>query len=361
MATRKQKEKRQIRYTSAKERAEKHESGFEPTSLVRPEGKEFFKFKRAGVYRIDVIPYIVGKGNPWADEGMCHYERTYWVHRGIGADSQTYCCLKKTFGKKCPICEEVARMKRDPGADRDAIKELEPKERQLWNVIDLNDSGKGVQLLDQSHFLFGKAIDNKIKDADEEDNYANFAHLEDGLTLKLSVVEESFGGRSFYKVVNVEMKPRKKAYGEDILDDAICLDECLKELEYDELKTIFLQEDVEEASSSKKPKAGPKPKKKEEDDEEDEDEDLDEEEEEEEDDEDVEEEDDEEDVDDDEDDDSDDDDDADDDDDVDDDEDEEDDEEEEEDDEEDEDEDDDDEEEDEKPAPKKRGRKPTKK
>lgn len=239
MATKRQKEKRAARYTSAKGRAEKHESGFTPTALNIPDGINMFSFKKAGVYRLDIMPYIVGKGNPYAEEGDLHYERTYFTHRGVGPEQNSYVCLRRTYKKPCPICEHAAMMRRDPNADLELIKEHDPKERQLWIVKDMTAPDRGFQLLDISFHLFGKILDAKIKDSDEEDGFDKFFHLEDGLTLKLSVVEDSFGSRTFYKVTNIEMKPRAKNYEEDILEEIPCLDEVPKELSYKELKNLF--------------------------------------------------------------------------------------------------------------------------
>lgn len=239
VADKKQKAKKALQYGSAKERAERHESGFEPTAVKLPEGVSRLVFKKEGTYRLDVLPYITGKGNPFVDEGVMYNERTYWVHRGIGAESNSYCCLSKTFKKKCPICEHIAKLKRQ-GGDDDTIKALKPSERQLFNVKDLGESDKGIQVLDQSHFLFGKLIDEKVLAADPEDNYENYFHLEGGMTLKIRVVQDSFGGNTFYKATNIEMKPRKD-YDEGILEEVTCLDECLVQLTYDELKSIFEQ------------------------------------------------------------------------------------------------------------------------
>ena len=62
---------------SARRRAEQHKGDYESTVVELPEGVEMFKVKSEKAIRIDIIPFIVGKGNPWADEGSLHCERTY--------------------------------------------------------------------------------------------------------------------------------------------------------------------------------------------------------------------------------------------------------------------------------------------
>jgi hypothetical protein len=259
MADKRKVDKKKRNYASAKERIERHDSGYSPTAVKLPEGFERLVFDKKGTYRFDVIPYVVGKGNPYADEGAWWCERTYFVHRNIGPENKSYCCLAKTFKKKCPICEEIARLNRS-GGDPDLIKSLKTSERQLWNVKDLNDDGK-MKVLDQSNFLFGALIDAKVAASDDEDHYENYFHLEDGYTLKVTVDQDSFAGKTFFKPTNIDMKARKEDYDDSIVKEACCLDDCLVELSYEKLKSIFLQE-AEESDDSEDEDEEETPKKK---------------------------------------------------------------------------------------------------
>lgn len=284
------KSKREKRVVSARRRVEEHGTGgFERTTISVPEGVSMFSIKKPGIYRIDILPYEVGKGNPWCDEGDLHYERSYWNHRDIGPNGDSYVCLAKTYDKKCPICEERVRMAKDPDSDPDVVKDLKPKERQLFNVIDLAEKEKGVQLWDISYYLFGKQLESAIKMGDDGE-YDLFADLEQGMTLKLNVEEKKMGTNSFSEVTAIEFKARKTPYDDDILEQTHCLDELLKETPYDKLKATFLQidedsnededDDDEEETSKSKKKSKTKPaskKKPAEDDDEDEDDDGDEE------------------------------------------------------------------------------------
>jgi len=269
----KRKKKREKRSTqsAARRRAEEHGAGFEITSLILPEGVTLFKLKSEKSVRLDILPYIVGKHNPWADEGESYYERTYFVHRGIGADNNSYVCLRKELKKPCPICEHRAKLMKDPDADEDTIKNLAPKERQLFNIIDLRDKEKGVQIWDIAWWLFGKRLEAAIRNGDE-DEYDNFFELENGYTLKLGVEEGRFGGRAFYGIESVNFKSRED-YDEDILEEVHCLDDVIKITPYDELKKILLQ--TEEEDEDKKSKSKSKKKKQQDDEfEDDEDEDV---------------------------------------------------------------------------------------
>ena len=257
--SRREKEKREVRYASAKKRAEDHEVGFQPTTYNPPDNAGNFYFNKKGVFRLDIIPFRVGEGNPFADEGEVHYERTYFAHKNVGPDEEMVVCSRKTFGEPCPICEKITKLRRDPSTDSELLQELRPKERQLWQVIDVMDRDKGIQILECSYFNgLGQLVDNKIKDSEEDDGYEKFFHLEDGMTLKVSVVQESYRGGTYYKPTNVEMKQRKQQYEVSILKEGYCLDSLLKKWDYDKLKKTFNQiseERDEEEKEDKKEKS----------------------------------------------------------------------------------------------------------
>jgi hypothetical protein len=243
MSKRRKKEKRKKRSTleNVQRRMETHKTGFAPTAFELPENTSLFVLKDEKSVRLDIIPYEVGEGNPYADPGTLHYERTFYVHRGIGADQNSYVCPAKTCGERCYICEYRAKLSKDPDADEKLIKDLFPKQRQLFNVIDTKERDKGVQLLEISYHLFGKVLDREIQNADEDDDYRSFAELEGGKTLKLGVEEQHAEGNSWLSVVSINFRERKDDYDEDILEEAVCLDDILRIKDYDELKEIFLQ------------------------------------------------------------------------------------------------------------------------
>lgn len=234
-------------YRSARERADKHTSGFESTTVNVPEGMKRFKLKSAGTKIIDILPYRVGEGNPFAKPGELHYERTFHTHKGIGPNEDSYVCPAKTKGDKCPICEYRAKLSRNPDADEDLVKSLRPSERQLFLVIDHADREAGPQIWDISYHLFGKVLDSTLKNSDEEDGFDLFYHLTKGLSLKLMVQEKSMGrGKPFYFVESILFKQRKEQYSADMLDELPCLDDLLIIKPYKELQAILMHTDADE-------------------------------------------------------------------------------------------------------------------
>jgi len=240
---------------AAKRRAQKHKGMFDPTAFSVPEGVSLFVIKDEKPKRLDILPYAVkGDSNPYADKGELHYERTYYVHRGVGAEKNSYVCPSKTAGLRCPICEWRTKATADPDADEETIKKLAPKERQLFNVIDLKEKDKGIQLWDISYHLFGKRLDAEIRNADEDENYDTFADLEGGSTLKMVFSEQSFNKQPYFEIESLAFKARNEDYDDDILDQVADLDDAIILLEYDELKKILLQttEDEDEDGGKKK-------------------------------------------------------------------------------------------------------------
>lgn len=230
--------------------AESKTGGFEATCIRLPEGVGFWKPTEEKVYKLDVIPYLVGKVNKAADEGYIYPLLTYTVHRGLGLEGKsTYVCNAKTFERdkarcKCYVCHWLAHQ--GGSADPELVKNLKKKDRVLMNVLDVTDSvskEKGIQILDQpfggpKNPYFGQILKDKIATLEE---YQDFFDLAAGYTLHCKVVKDSFEGSSFMKVVNIEMTPRKYKYPESMVEEALVLDDILIYTSPKEMKAIFHQ------------------------------------------------------------------------------------------------------------------------
>lgn len=241
MANRRERERRRAGH-AGRDQFKREQTGW--TALSVPSGLQLWQ-PRKGNHVIDIIPYVVGHGNPCVSEpGLLYYERTYWVHTGIGVDQRRYVCPAKTARKPCPICEDVARLQRDPDADQNLIKALKPKERQLFLVYDHDEPDAGVQLWDVSYYNFGALLDEYRRNADEEDDYIrSFDDERAGATLRITLKEESMGaGRPFLRATVINFRPRKKGLPEELLDHGYCLDDMVKIESYERLKTLYFQE-----------------------------------------------------------------------------------------------------------------------
>ncbi len=246
---RRQKENtRKRKRVSARTASEDYSAGKGSNYLRPPEGLATFK-PEAKKYRLDFMPYVVGKGNPVASEGDEFYERKFFVHKNVGPDEDWVICPAKTFKKPCPICEYLKKKGSDEDMDPDEWKEMRSnlgsKERRLYLVRDLSDGvDSPVMLYNESVYTFGKVLFGKIDNADEEDGYDFFADPEEGLTVRVSFKNADAG--KWLEVSDLELRQRKHKYDPNIAETLPCLDEMLVEIPYDRMKKMFLQIEADE-------------------------------------------------------------------------------------------------------------------
>jgi len=236
IAKRKREERRQR--VSARKQVENEESARSGSNYLRvPEGLKFFSPK-AEKYRLDFMAFIAGKHNPNAEEGEPHYERTFYIHRNIGPNQEWHLCAAKSLNRPCPICEDRARMMKDPQSEEDVIKELAPKKRQLFLVRDLSEPGD-LLLWEMSFHLFGKQLIKEIASADEDEGLDYFADPEEGQTVRVMFEQSDMG--KWFEASSIRFTERKTQYSYDDLDENPCLDEMLLETSYEKLKHLYLE------------------------------------------------------------------------------------------------------------------------
>lgn len=222
----------------AKKKAEKDMNRGGNNKLAVPEGTQFFAPKSKGPYKLDVLPYTVSVSHhPEVKKGEQWYQRTYFVHYGLGESGKQSAICPKTIGKPCPVCElykELAGSEDED--DRESAKNIKPKERELYNVIDLDNQDAGVQIFEYSWHLFGKALSEEINEGSEEE--AGFAELEEGKTLVVSFRKKKLGQNPFFEVRKIDFEDRED-YDEEILEDVHDLDALLTILTYSELAAML--------------------------------------------------------------------------------------------------------------------------
>lgn len=242
---------RERRQSTARRRAQQKQTGFTTTKFRLPEGLGFWDFKE-DVTKIDIVPYIVGKGNPFAKPGELHYERTYYQYRAkIGAEQKFYITLAETYGLKDPVQEHRQQIQRKVPANAVEEKELKdlayslgPSERQLFLIYDHSQKDKGVQLFDFSHHKFGKLLDSRIDKSDEEEGWDGFYFPdEDGFSLKVTWENDPTYGLG---AVAIDFVPRREPLPEAIAEHGYCLDDYLVQMPYEKLKAIFEHREYKE-------------------------------------------------------------------------------------------------------------------
>lgn len=236
------KEKRSIRDQLRGRTQDQHsekDSGGKGWGVLNTEGlgEELFFKPEIGNNAIDIIPYVVKTDkHPKLKPGDVDYVLDVWVHKKIGAGEDSYVCLKKTYKKACPICEEMAKLTQD-GGDEDTIDALKPKHRVFYNVINLNAKAGNIQLFEQSHFKFEKELLEEAETGDGE--IMIFSDPVDGYSVKFKGRKASFKGRDFTEIKNISLEEREEQYEDSVVDDAYSLDELLIVPSYEEISNAF--------------------------------------------------------------------------------------------------------------------------
>jgi len=177
--------KRGMASRGSKQAAKRSSELYTSRALTLPKNVNMLQIKSDDPIRLDILPYKVGQGNPFADEGSFSFERTYFVHKGIGPNNDTVVCPAtgpKPYGP-CPICEQLAILRDDVDADEDFIKSLRHKRRQVFNVVNTKDRQRGVQIFDISYHLFGKLLEEHLDDGKCKINLNPGANLKEAKPL----------------------------------------------------------------------------------------------------------------------------------------------------------------------------------
>jgi hypothetical protein len=249
-----QRQSREDDIVDAQRRLDEHKTGPSKTALKLPPEVQLYRFPidpktKTGVARLDIIPFRIGPANKrfayhFADEGKLFFEQTYFAHRNLGPDGKSsYVCILQTFGKPCPICDHVNKLWKNYAQNKAEISSYKSTQRQLFNVIDLDDRDAGVQLLDYSNYLFGQHLDAKIRNADDDDRekYVRFASVKSGMSLRIGCAQSTKGDMTMITCADIEFRDRKQTYDMDIVDQAYQLDEIPIELSGGQLLKLLTQ------------------------------------------------------------------------------------------------------------------------
>ncbi len=219
--------------------------------LKLPRNVSVFKEEPGSRVRLDILPYVVTDQNhPDRDDengialpGELWYKRPYKLHRGVGVENTSIVC-PTSFGKPCPICEYRARLLKE-GGDKATIAALKPSLRNLYVVIpkDSKAHEEKPHIWDISQYLFQNQLNEEI---DENEDYAIFPDLEEGLTLRIRFSEETFQKNKFASTSRIDFEEREEPYGEEVLKQIPNLDEVLDLLTYSKIEALFFGAEISE-------------------------------------------------------------------------------------------------------------------
>jgi len=225
-----------------------NEGGFR--IYVRPtNGRPVFRKFAEGQIMFDIIPFAItanfmldpdAPGKPKYLAGQWRYFLEVFSHMNIGPNNWNVACPNKNFGLPCPICEEFSRLQA-AGADWDTVlKPLKLNRRCVYNiwmhdVPALKEEAKGVQLLEIAHFSL-------------EANILSLAR--DPRTGAVTEIADPDNGRTIYferkgtkadntKYTGFQLLPRDIAIPDEILEQAVPLNEAIEILDYEALDALF--------------------------------------------------------------------------------------------------------------------------
>lgn len=220
---------------------------------------EWVKAELDKEYYFDFLPYVVTTHKHpeyetlKEDDLLEDYKLDLFIHKGIGPTKKNVVCPNRTYGKKCPICEEHDRIRNSEEFKdldwndkklKDAVGHLRPSQKSFFVVVDLNDDDK-IKLFEYSHYWFTKNLLNAIKKKSKRQQILLQDFTDEGFSVAFEFDESTFDDKKPGPVTQFEFEQREKGagYTEEDVDDAPKLDAMVKLLKYSEIESIFYGED----------------------------------------------------------------------------------------------------------------------
>lgn len=214
-----------------------------------------------GDHTIDIIPYIVGSSHPTLNEGDIAFLLDVYRHGNVGPNEDSFICLSRSFNQPCPICEDQREKRRDGQYSDDDLKPLNPSRRNIYNIwVHDNDKelNKGVQLWEVAQWYFDKHVSARAK----KSKTGELINYPDPINGKAIQFERKGKGAKNTEYLAHTFVDRDWEISEEILRQAIPLDQIIKIPTYDEVyqahfgtapKTTSEEDDISMYPSPKKP------------------------------------------------------------------------------------------------------------
>jgi len=164
------------------------------------EGEVKFYKPKEGNNKIDIIPYTIASANhPLVKRGTLKvgdldYTLDIWVHKNIGPSESDAVCLKKNYGKSCPICDQADEYRM--AGKKEEFDAYKAKRRVFYNIRDVMKPDEGMMVLEQSHFLFEKELIEEAKNSADGDGIIDFADPDNGKTVKFRGSATTYQGHA---------------------------------------------------------------------------------------------------------------------------------------------------------------------
>jgi len=228
---------------------------FEKRDRGGVQAKQYLKLENgASIYRpktgknaIDIIPFQ-HKTDVFRKKGEFDYMLDLFVHKNFNQSYDKCLCLKRNFGKPCPICEASSQLSEmDEEKYEDTIKSYKPKRRVIMNVVNLKedeeDENNGdVQILDEVYYFFQKELIEEAC-ADDAGDPVDFVDPEEGLSVFFRATAEKLGMAKFHKFKSFTFEERDEPYSEEFVEKhAFALDSLIHVPTYEEVEAMLNEE-----------------------------------------------------------------------------------------------------------------------
>ena len=191
----------------------------------------------AGEHLIDILPYMIGEGNPNPKRkvGEIGDYLNLFIHNGVGVNENQYICLARCYSKPCPVCELRLKLQKE-GEDPDSLKSLNPTRRCVYNVVvydDEKEEAKGVQIMVVAYYFMQRHLDelaNPVRPGSARTNYMAYNKTGKSIAFKREGVgakNTSFVGHKFVD--------REYDIPDEILDSSFCLEKIVHIPTYNEV------------------------------------------------------------------------------------------------------------------------------
>jgi len=189
-----------------------------------------------GEHLIDIIPYLIGEGNPSprVKPGEIGYVLTLFVHNGVGVNENQYVCLSRNYNKPCPVCEYKLKLK-NAGDDEDSLKTLNPTRRCIYNVVvydDEKEQDKGIQIMLVAHYFMERHL-AELSKSPKRGGKINYT-APDKTGKAISFKREGTGAKNT-QYLGHRFIDRDYAIADEILDSTYCLEEIVHVPSYEEV------------------------------------------------------------------------------------------------------------------------------
>jgi hypothetical protein len=183
--------------------------------------------------------------------GDFYRETAYHKHLGTSGDKQVVCLIREGE-ESCPVCalQKQLYKTKDP-QDVELAKSIKAQTRVLWNIVDLKDKEKGVQI-----WMTGIQVLEDVLAYCANLKFGDITHPITGrnITVVFTEAKNTVKGFNEYKI---QADPQQSEIDPEWLENLVDLDSLVKTSSYEEIEDLLSGKPPEETTPTSPPKESP--------------------------------------------------------------------------------------------------------